>query len=182
LKDLAKIDPKYNVAVTVSNHLWEHWVCDNDTTAEECINTLKAKGLVYQNFICLNKLTQQMQQMKRPFNPPQGSLRLFDLLQFNKPEVAPAFYKACRDTIVVDNLDVAQKIAYGSGGGYRVTTLRGDIIDPNGECTSNLAYSIECIHVHAVCSVTIYAFLIHYRRNDWRWEAADCRENEHGHV
>jgi structural maintenance of chromosome 4 len=86
-----------------------------------------------------------MQQMKRPFNPPQGSLRLFDLLQFNKPEVAPAFYKACRDTIVVDNLDVAQKIAYGSGGGggYRVTTLRGDIIDPNGECTLNIAYTVS---------------------------------------
>jgi len=138
---LAKIDEKYNVAVTVSNNFWEHWICDNDVTGEACINFLKAKGLPFQNFVCLNKLTSQMQLLKRPFNPPKDSLRLFDLLEFSKPEVAPAFYKAVKDTLVVNDLDIAQRIAYGQGG-YRVTTLRGDIIDPSGNATCHVTLFI----------------------------------------
>ncbi len=50
----------------------------------------------------------------------------------SKPEYLAAFYFGLRDTLVVDSLEAATRIAYGGPTRHKVVTLRGDVIDVTG--------------------------------------------------
>lgn len=62
---------------------------------------------------------------------PENVPRLFDLIRVEDERVLPAFYFALRDTLVAENLDQGQRIAYGAKR-YRVVTLGGDVIETSG--------------------------------------------------
>lgn len=71
--------------------------------------------------------------MSLPFNCPEYSLRLFDLLHFREEKYRVAFYNTLRDTIVTDNIDIAKQVAFKSQKiRRRVVTLDGKLIEPNG--------------------------------------------------
>lgn len=65
------------------------------------------------------------------FHRPENVPRLFDLIRVEDERVLPAFYFALRDTLVAENLDQGQRIAYGRRR-YRVVTLGGDVIETSG--------------------------------------------------
>lgn len=69
--------------------------------------------------------------MQQQFDAPQGSVRLFDLIKCNDIKYAEAFYFGVRDTLVCEDLDQAQKIAYGQRR-FRVVSLKGDMIETSG--------------------------------------------------
>lgn len=131
---MVKIDEKYNVAATVSSGYWNHWLVDNENTAGTCIKLLKQHKCEVQNFLCLNQIKRfgnLEQEMRRNFNPPPRSQRLFDLLQISNQELSVAFYKAVQNTLVADNLATAESIAYGQIR-HRVVTLDGSLIEISG--------------------------------------------------
>jgi chromosome segregation ATPase len=99
LKNLATIPEKYNVAATMATSMLEYWVADNEKTSGEIINFLRTKGLPVQSFMCLNKLRMDGQ-MRERFVAPDQSHRIFDLLNITEPDVAAAFFKAFRNTLV----------------------------------------------------------------------------------
>lgn len=68
-----------------------------------------------------------MNKIKTPENAP----RLFDLIKPKESRFAPAFYKALRDTLVAENLDQANRIAYGAVR-QRVVTLAGQMFETSG--------------------------------------------------
>lgn len=80
----------------------------------------------------LDKLTGQEHKMRPLQNTPENARRLFDLIKPKDPKFAPAFYQAVRDTLVADNLEQANRIAFGGTTRYRVVTLTGQIIDISG--------------------------------------------------
>lgn len=100
MKDLATIEEKYNIGATVSTGMLDYWIVDNDQTGAECIQFLKDRRLPSQSFLCLSKMGQNVEQCRQPFRTPPNSKRIFDLLKLTKPETAPAYYKAFRDTLV----------------------------------------------------------------------------------
>jgi len=100
LKNLATIPEKYNVAATMASGMLEYWVADNDQTSEDCISLLRSKGISVQSFLCLDKMGPAANQLKQRFDTPAQSHRIFDLLNISKPELAPAFYRAFRNTLV----------------------------------------------------------------------------------
>jgi structural maintenance of chromosome 4 len=57
---------------------------------------------------------------------------LFDLIKPIEPRFAAAFYKGVRDTLVAENLDQANRIAFGGQRRWRVVTLAGQLIDSSG--------------------------------------------------
>lgn len=63
---------------------------------------------------------------------PENVPRLFDLIKPKEPRFAPAFYKGVRDTLVADDLDQANRIAFGGQKRWRVVTLAGQLIDASG--------------------------------------------------
>lgn len=66
--------------------------------------------------------------MNDPVQTPERAPRLFDLITFAAERVKPAFWYALRNTLVAENLDQAQRIAYGPDKRFRrVVTLQGQV-------------------------------------------------------
>lgn len=81
----------------------------------------------------MDKITAQWsRQRQQPFQAPQGSQRLFELINAKDARYLDVFYFAIKDTLVCNNIDTASQIAYGQQKRYRVVTLRGDLIEITG--------------------------------------------------
>lgn len=114
---------------------------------------LRTRKLGRSKFILLDKVAYMGDKLAKPFAPPPGTQRLFDLVT-PKPDAAAtkptaasggaaglaarlrtAFYFALRDTLVAPTIDDAVKIAYRPGDRtvlHRVVTLGGELIDNSG--------------------------------------------------
>jgi structural maintenance of chromosome 4 len=67
----------------------------------------------------------------QPIATPENVPRLFDLVKPKDPKFAPAFYKALGNTLVAENMDQANRIAYGQRR-WKVVTLTGQLIELSG--------------------------------------------------
>ena len=63
---------------------------------------------------------------------PENVPRLFDLIKPKEPRFAPAFFKGVGNTLVAEDLDQANRIAFGGQRRWRVVTLSGQLIDSSG--------------------------------------------------
>lgn len=81
------------------------------------------------SFFVLEKLQNLngMDKVATPENVP----RLFDLIKPKEARFAPAFFKAVGNTLVANDLDQANRIAFGARR-WRVVTLNGQLIDTSG--------------------------------------------------
>ncbi|KAJ3112510.1 hypothetical protein HDU96_004491 [Phlyctochytrium bullatum] len=128
LGDLGVIDEKYDVAITTACGALNNIVVETVAVGEKCLNHLKQYNLGRATFLCLDKL--------RSYNTeaiqvPPHSARLFDLVTPKDKKFEKAFYHVLQDTLVVENIEIARKIAYGPKR-YRVVTLDGSLIDVSG--------------------------------------------------
>ena len=62
---------------------------------------------------------------------PENVPRLFDLVTPNQARYAPAFFKAIGNTLVANDMDQANRIAFGRHR-WRVVTLAGGVIETSG--------------------------------------------------
>lgn len=136
LGSLASIDSKYDVAIsTAAGGYLDYYVVDDVKSGEAAKNLLKEHKQGTGSFICMDKMLRHAQQANRRFDVPHlapNTHRLFDLIDINDSVYKNTFYYALRDTLVVDNIDDAQKVAFGSQTRYRVVTLKGEIIEQSG--------------------------------------------------
>ncbi|CAF4848977.1 unnamed protein product, partial [Rotaria socialis] len=133
---LANIDSKFDVAIsTAAGGYLDYYVVDDVKSGECAKNLLKDHKQGTGSFICMDKMLRHAHQANRHFDVPQlapNTYRLFDLIDINDPAYKNTFYYVLRDTLVVDNIDDAQKVAFGSQTRYRVVTLKGEIIEQSG--------------------------------------------------
>ena len=69
-----------------------------------------------------------MDRIQTPENVP----RLFDLVKPKSAEYLPAFSKALGNTLVANDMDQANRIAFGGTRRWRVVTLDGGLIETSG--------------------------------------------------
>lgn len=128
LGDLGTIPKKYDIAISTACPRLDDIVVETVECGQQCIEYLRKNKLGYARFILLDKL--------RQFNcntiqTPEKVTRLFDLIKFNNKKFVPAFYSVLRDTLVANDLNQANRVAYGKRR-YRVVTLDGKLIDISG--------------------------------------------------
>ncbi|KFV98226.1 Structural maintenance of chromosomes protein 4, partial [Eurypyga helias] len=134
LGDLGSISEKYDIAISSSCAALDHIVVDTMDTAQTCVNFLKATGIGSATFLALDKMAvweKKTQKVTTPENAP----RLFDLVKVEDKKFLLAFYFALRDTLVVNNLEEAIRIAFQKDKRWRVVTLQGQIIEQSGTMT-----------------------------------------------
>jgi len=134
LGDLGAIDKKYDVAVsTVGSGALENILVDSVDTAKDCINYLKTNNIGRGNFYALEKAERYAQNLQRAFKSHENAPRLVDLIKLpeENEKFRLAFYHYFRDTLVGNDLEQANRIAYGATR-YRVVTLSGEVIDTSG--------------------------------------------------
>jgi structural maintenance of chromosome 4 len=105
-----------------------NFVVDSVEVGQTCVDYLRINSLGRAMFILLDKLPAMNM---RPIPTPENVPRLFDLVRPKEDRFAPAFYSVLRDTLVAENLQQANRIAFGRTR-WRVVTLDGQLIDISG--------------------------------------------------
>ena len=144
LGDLATIDSKFDVAITVACpqldhivvHTYFYYLCPNNNSnsdALKCIEYLKVSKLGRCTFSIVERVPIEVQQfINKEYIPPKRSQRLFDLLKFKNELFKPIFYNFLRDTLVAETLQEATYTAFNTGSRKRVVTLDGKLIEGTG--------------------------------------------------
>ncbi|KAA1467870.1 hypothetical protein DENSPDRAFT_926927 [Dentipellis sp. KUC8613] len=129
LGSLGTIPDKYDVAVTTACGQLNNMVVDTVEQGQSCIEYLRKQNIGRASFMVLEKLSRPNIDRSPT---PEGVPRLFDLIKPKDPRFAPAFARATSNTLVADNLEQANRIAFGGGRRCRVVTLQGQLIDASG--------------------------------------------------
>ena len=136
LRQLGRIDDRYDIAAGVASFMWTSHIVDSDKTAAICLELLKKNDIGRANFIIIEKIAQseRAKKMDTKFKAPKGSTRLFDLIKPTEGKFAVAFYHAVHDTLVVDSVANARRLAMEGEDGrrYRVVTIAGELCEPTG--------------------------------------------------
>jgi structural maintenance of chromosome 4 len=128
LGDLGIIDDKFDVAITTACGALDSIVVETVEAGQRCIEYLKNNNVGRATFLCLDKVKAQNM---APIQTPENVPRLFDLVQPKEPRFTPVFYQVLGDTLVSQDLQQANKIAFGKRR-YRVVTLAGQLIETSG--------------------------------------------------
>lgn len=131
LGSLGTIPDKYDVAISTACSSLNHMVVETVEAGQQCIEYLRSNNLGRSVFIILSRLPfRSMERIETPENVP----RLFDLITPKEKKFAPAFFNALQHTLVAEDLQQANRIAYGKKR-WRVVTLDGQLIDKSGTMT-----------------------------------------------
>ncbi|KAL1511609.1 hypothetical protein AB1Y20_006403 [Prymnesium parvum] len=130
LGSLGGIDPQYDVAISTCCPQLDHLVVTDTASAEACLDLMRKEQLGIATCIILDR-QQHLASKMAPIKPPEGALRLFDLVEC-APEHRVAFYSALRDTLVCADKTRASSIAFSGGTRYRVVTTDGVVINTSG--------------------------------------------------
>ncbi|KAG2746768.1 hypothetical protein P692DRAFT_201933204 [Suillus brevipes Sb2] len=130
LGSLGTIPDKYDIAVSTACGALNNMVVDTVTQGQACIEFLRKQNIGRASFMVLEKLPTD--RLNERVVTPEGVPRLFDLIKPKDPRFASAFYKGVGNTLVADNLDQANRIAFGGSKRWRVVTLAGQLIDSSG--------------------------------------------------
>lgn len=127
LGDLGTIDSKYDVAISSGfAEKLKMIVVENVKTAELCVRILKNRNLGRATFIVLERVG-SYKKVETPENAP----RLIDLVKPKQEKFKSAFYYVLRDTLIADNIDDANRLAFGKTR-WKVITLDGKVIERSG--------------------------------------------------
>lgn len=97
--------------------------------AQACIDYLRKNNVGRASFMVLEKLPNNAPPHDAT---PENVPRLFDLIKPRDARFAPAFYKAVGQTLVADDMEQANRVAFGGSKRWRVVTLAGQLIDASG--------------------------------------------------
>ncbi|KAI9654900.1 MAG: hypothetical protein M1831_005269 [Alyxoria varia] len=128
LGNLGAIDSKYDVAISTACPALDNLVVDSVEVGQQCIDFLRKNNLGRANFILLDRLAHRdFGQIQTPEDVP----RLFDLVRPQYDRFLPAFYSVLQNTLVAQDLEQANRVAYGAKR-WRVVTINGQLIDKSG--------------------------------------------------
>jgi len=128
---LGNVSSKYSLALEVAaGSRIQSIIVDDDKVAETCIKYLRAKKLGVANFLPLNKIKPAApnQELKNILSSNGVHDLAINLVSFDK-KFKNAFSYVFGNTVVVDNINVAQRLGIGS---FRMVTLEGDLIETSG--------------------------------------------------
>ncbi|CEF59634.1 Structural maintenance of chromosomes protein 4 [Strongyloides ratti] len=137
LGDLASIDKKYDVALSTLggwslNMYVVNEVTDGQYLIDELKRTKKGKG----TFICINEMKKRFnnKNIEKKYFP--GIVRAIDMLQNVSPEILPCFEYVFRDSLIVDNVDMAVQYRENSNRYIpKIVTLDGCVFESSGKIT-----------------------------------------------
>lgn len=129
LGSLGTIDAKYDIAVSTAAPELNNLVVDTVETAQKCIKVLRERSLGRARFMPLDKLSSPNMRHASNFPAP----RLIDLVKPKDSTLYKAFSSAIGDTLVVDNLQQANKVAFSGSRRHKVVTLDGGLVQVSGQ-------------------------------------------------
>ncbi len=105
-------------------------VVENEDVAKKCIERLREKKAGRATFLPLNKIKIKLPSLEEERIASENYGFAIDLIDFDE-KFRKAFYYVLRNTVVVENLDVAKKYINKA----RIVTLDGDLVEIGGAIT-----------------------------------------------
>ncbi|KAH9048629.1 SMCs flexible hinge, partial [Lactarius deliciosus] len=136
LGSLGTIPDMYDVAITTACGSLNDVVVDTVQQGQACIEYLRKQNGGRADFLALETIDET--DGKRSIRTPENVPRLFDLVEPKEPRFVGAFYKALHDTLVVQDLAQATRIAFGARR-WRAVTLAGELVDSSGTMSGGTA-------------------------------------------
>lgn len=133
--DLIEVESKYSVAIeTILSNALQHIVVDNSDTAVKAINFLKANNGGRSTFIPLTSIKEKgiRDDYLLVLRSQPGFVGIASDLVKTKPEFAKLAQFLLGNVIVVDKVDLADKISVLLERKYMVVSMEGDIVRPGG--------------------------------------------------
>ncbi|EGR34361.1 SMC4 structural maintenance of chromosomes 4, putative [Ichthyophthirius multifiliis] len=131
LGDLGTIHEQYDIAITTACPQLDNIIVERYEDAQIAVQFLRNEKIGKASFIALDKIEYNRNEMERQFQAPQGSLRLFDLINVKESRLRVAFYFAIRNTLLCEDIEMATQIGYGRQR-HRVVTKKGELIESSG--------------------------------------------------
>ena len=136
LGDLGVIDEQYDIAAsTAATSALNYIVVDKTHHAQRAVEYLKKYNLGRATMLILEKQRHFKKHATKKIKTPQNVHRLYDLIKFKNEKFNVAFYFAFRDTLVANNLNQANGLAFSNGKRWRVVTVTGQLIETSGTMT-----------------------------------------------
>ena len=130
------IHKRYNVAITKQlGRYMEAIVVDTESTARQCIQYLKDQMLEPETFLPLDYIqAKNLKERLRSISNPSGVKLLYDVLEFNPPEIKRAVLFVTNNSLVCETPDDAMKVAYEleEGQRYDAVALDGTFYQKSG--------------------------------------------------
>jgi structural maintenance of chromosome 4 len=102
-------------------------VIDQVEQGQACIDYLCSQNAGRASIV-LDKLPRSSSSMNK-ISTPENVPRLFDLIKPKDPKFLPAFFKAVGNTLIANDMEQANRIAFGGSSRWKVVTLAGQVID-----------------------------------------------------
>ncbi|CAJ0963822.1 unnamed protein product, partial [Mesorhabditis belari] len=131
LGDLGGIDEKYDIAASTSSGAFDSILVEDVESSQKCFELCRRENLGVINVIILEKIQNLHGMMNNMRQTPENLPRVFDLLKISDDRIRVAFYWAVRDTLVANDSEQAQRVAFGRQR-HRVVSLQGALFEPSG--------------------------------------------------
>ncbi|XP_042870292.1 structural maintenance of chromosomes protein 1A-like isoform X1 [Penaeus japonicus] len=122
------IHKRYNVAITkVLGKYMEAIVVDTEKTARQCVQYLKDQMLDPETFLPLDYIqAKPLKERLRNIKEPRNVKLLYDVLQYDPPEIKRAVLFATNNALVCETPEDASKVAYDLEDGHRYDAVALD--------------------------------------------------------
>lgn len=134
---LLKVEPKYETAIGMAlGNAVQNIVVKNEEDVKFLIAYLKRKNLGRATFLPISAVKpRSIDSVYKRFLSGDGVCGVAsDLVSYDR-EYATVVSGLLGGTVVVDNMDVAVRLARSTGFSFRIVTLDGDIVNPTGAMT-----------------------------------------------
>lgn len=135
--ELIKVPKQYETAIEMALGAGvQNIVTNNEEDAKKLVSYLKAKSYGRATFLPINSLKPKF--INDQFKANLKSNGVYgiacDLIQFDS-KLEPIFKGLLGSTVIVENMDIAVKLAKDTKFSFKIVTLEGDIINPAGSIT-----------------------------------------------
>ena len=110
-------------------------VVDSMENIELALRFLREQRRGVTNFIDLSRVSDQYRRYyagHSQMTVPQGTVLFLDQLRVKDEACKPALWHVVRDTLLCEDMNLANKLTSGRGATQRVVTYEGDVFDPSG--------------------------------------------------
>ncbi len=131
--ELGNAKQQYATALSIAaGNRMRNIVVDSVNTAIKCLEMLKSSRAGVATFLPLDKLKMSTEDVPEAVLKKSGVLGLAHTLIDCDPKYSKVFKYIFRNTIVIQNIDIAKSIGVGK---CRMVTLDGDLFEPSGAIT-----------------------------------------------
>lgn len=110
-------------------------VVDSMENIELALRFLREQRRGVTNFIDLSRVSDQYRKYiagQPQVNVPPGTVLFLDQLHVRDEACRPALWHVVRDTLLCEDMNLANRLTSGRGATQRVVTYEGDVFDPSG--------------------------------------------------